>query len=293
MAEDADLDISRISGSGPNGRIVKKDVQRAIEAGSAAPAKAEKPAAKAASPAAAAPVPTTELKARTIKVSGMRKTIAKRLVESKTSIPHFTVTVEIDMQPLMALRKTLNDQLETQGVKLSVNDFVVRATALALVQHSTLNSTWTGDSIEVKGTVNMGIAVALPEERGGGLVVPVIRDSHAKGLRSISLETKKLAKKAREAGLSPDEMADGTFTISNLGMLGVQHFEAIINPSQVGILAVGAALEKPVVKNGEILPGLIMTATLSADHRVVDGAMGAEFLQTFKTMIENPAVLLV
>lgn len=294
MAEDAGLDLSGISGSGPNGRIVKKDVQKAIEGGSAAPAasKSDKPASSSA-PAAPAPVPTTELKARSVKVSGMRKTIAKRLVESKTSIPHFTVTVEIEMKPLMALRKTLNEQLETQGVKLSVNDFIVRGSALALVQHPHLNSQWTGDSIEIQGSVNMGIAVALPEERGGGLVVPVIRDAHVKGLRSISLETKNLAKKAKGSGLSPDEMADGTFTISNLGMMGVEHFEAIINPPQVGILAIGAALEKPVVKDGEIVPGLIMTATLSADHRVVDGAMGAEFLQTFKTMIENPAVLLV
>ncbi len=294
MAEDAGLDISQISGSGPQGRIVKKDVQKAIEqGGTASPAPAAEAKQPAPSAPAPAPVPTTELKARSIKVSGMRKTIAKRLLESKTTIPHFTCTVEIDMQPLMALRKTLNEQLESQGVKLSVNDFVVRGAALSLVQHSTLNSSWTGDSIEVHGSVNMGVAVALPEERGGGLVVPVIRDAHVKGLRSISLETKKLAKKAREAGLTTDEMAEGTFTISNLGMLGVEHFEAIINPPQVGILAVGAAIEKPIVKNGEIVPGLIMTATLSADHRVVDGAMGAEYLQSFKQMLENPAVLLV
>ena len=223
----------------------------------------------------------------------MRKTIAKRLVESKSTIPHFTVTITTDMEPLLALRATLNQQLESQGVKLSVNDFIVRAASLGLVMHPLLNSSWTGEAVKVAGSVNMGIAVALPQERGGGLVVPVIRDAQNKGLRQISAETRALARKAREKGLSPEEMAGGTFTISNLGMLGVDHFEAIINPPQAAILAVGAAITKPVVRDGALAIGTEMTMTISADHRVVDGAMAAEYLQTVRKMLEGPAALLV
>jgi pyruvate dehydrogenase E2 component (dihydrolipoamide acetyltransferase) len=215
------------------------------------------------------------------------------LVQSKTSVPHFTVSLAIDMDPLIELRKTLNSQLESQGVKLSVGDFITRAAALACVQHPAVNSSWNESTIEQHGTVNVGVAVALPEERGGGLIVPVLRDVQQRGLRWISEETKRLAKKARDQGLSQQEMEGGTFTISNLGMFGVDHFEAIINPPQAAILAVGAAIEKPVVKQGQITIGHEMTATLSGDHRVVDGAIGAAYLQTLKQMLENPAGLLV
>jgi pyruvate dehydrogenase E2 component (dihydrolipoamide acetyltransferase) len=223
----------------------------------------------------------------------MRKTIAKRLLESKTTIPHFTVTLSVNMDPLMTLRQTLNAQLESQGVKLSVNDFVVRASALALLQHPAVNSSWTEGGIQQHGTVNIGVAVALPEDKGGGLVVPVLFDAQNKGLRSISSETRALAQKARETGLSPEQMSNGTFTISNLGMMGVEHFEAIINPPQAAILAVGAALQKPVVRDSQIVIGQEMSLTLSGDHRVIDGAVGATFLNTLKTLLENPAVLLV
>jgi len=301
MAEEHGLDLTQVRGSGPSGRIIKADIQRALEQGegeavaetgpAGAPTPAEGPSPQA---APAAPQPAgQELEAKSIKLSNMRKTIAKRLVQSKTTIPHFTVSLAIDMDPLLELRKTVNSQLEPQGVKLSVGDFITRAAALGCVQHPAVNSSWNESTIEQHGTVNVGVAVALPEERGGGLIVPVLRDVQNRGLRWISQETKRLAKKAREQGLSQEEMDGGTFTISNLGMFGVDHFEAIINPPQAAILAVGAANEKPVVKHGQITVGHEMIATLSGDHRVVDGAIGAAYLQTLKQMLENPASLLV
>ncbi|MFP4144346.1 MAG: pyruvate dehydrogenase complex dihydrolipoamide acetyltransferase [Phycisphaeraceae bacterium] len=297
IAEENGLDLTQIEGSGPSGRIIKRDVLGALEGKTGAPPAAAAPPqaqAQAAAPAPApAPAPVSGLEAKSIQLSSMRKTIARRLVESKTTVPHFTVTVAIDMDPVINLRKQINQQLEPQGVKLSVGDFITRAAALACMEHPLVNSSWNENTIEQHGTVNVGIAVALPEERGGGLVVPVIRDVQSRGLRAISEETRRLATKAREQGLTAEEMENGTFTISNLGMYGVEHFEAIINPPQAAILAVGAAIEKPVVKDGEIVVGREMNATLSADHRVVDGAMGAEYLQTFKRLLETPAGLLV
>ncbi len=304
IAEEHDLDLSHIQGSGPDGRIIKRDVLEAVEGGTTSapatrdttPDKPVKPieAARGTSQGEARLTKTPgPLESKTHSLTGMRKTIARRLVESKTTIPHFQTTMSIDMDELMGLRTTLNKQLEKQGVKLSVNDFIVRAAALACVEHPIVNSSWAGDSIQQHGTVNIGIAVALPAGKGGGLVVPVIRDAHERGLRSISDRTRQLAKKAREAGLSTDEMSDGTFTISNLGMFGVSQFNAIINPPQAAILAVGAAIEQPVVRNGTIEVGHVMNATLSADHRVIDGAIAAEYLVSFKRLIENPATLLV
>jgi len=233
------------------------------------------------------------LESKLVPITNMRKTIAKRLVESKQTIPHFTVTMSVDLQPLTALRGTINKQLEAQGVKLSVNDFIVRATAVALTQHPVVNSSWTSEGIQYHGEVNIGVAVALPEEKGGGLVVPTLRNADAISLRTISIDTKKLAKKARETGLSVSEMSDGTFTISNLGMFGVEHFEAIINPPQAAILAIGAGIEKPVVRDGKIVIGQEMSLTLSADHRVIDGATAAQFLVALKGLIESPASMLV
>jgi pyruvate dehydrogenase E2 component (dihydrolipoamide acetyltransferase) len=301
LAEEHGVDLARVQGTGPDGRIIKRDVLAVADrSGGAKPAPAAKPAAKPAPAAPAAkpaspptPPPQPKLQSQLVKVSNMRKTIAKRLLESKTTIPHFTVTLSVNMDPLMTLRQTLNAQLESQGVKLSVNDFVVRASALALLQHPAVNSSWTEGGIQQHGTVNIGVAVALPEDKGGGLVVPVLFDAQNKGLRSISSETRALAQKARETGLSPEQMSNGTFTISNLGMMGVEHFEAIINPPQAAILAVGAALQKPVVRDSQIVIGQEMSLTLSGDHRVIDGAVGATFLNTLKTLLENPAVLLV
>ena len=301
LAQEHGIDLASLEGSGPDGRIIKRDVL-AAQAGS-------RPDQTAAAPPTIpdAPRATTtslmesaqSLEAKTIPISNMRRTIARRLVESKTTIPHFTTTMSIDMDPLLGLRSTLNEQLAASAgegqavVKLSVNDFIVRASAMALIRHPEVNSTWGDEGIRQHGAVNVGVAVALPQERGGGLVVPTIRHAHLKGLRQISSETRTLAKKARDQGLTVEEMSDGTFTVSNLGMYGVDHFEAIINPPQAAILAVGAAIEKPVARDGQVSISPVMAATLSADHRVVDGATAAQWLATLRQLLENPAVLLV
>ncbi len=303
LADDHQVDVRNIQGSGPSGRIIKRDVMNAIESGEETRASVP-PAAKRKSPgdvahpivpAAAqdeesAPGPLEET---SIKLSNMRQTIAKRLVESKTTIPHYQVTLTFNMDPLLELRKTLNQQLEPQGVKLSVNDFLVRACAIAMHRHHEVNASWGEDHIKVHGEVNVGIAISLPASRGGGLVVGVIRNADQAGLRGISAETRRLAEKARTKGLSTEEMSDSTFTISNLGMYGVEHFTAIINPPNSAILAVGAAIQKPVVRDGALAVGHEMQATLSLDHRVIDGAMAAEYLRTLKQIIENPASVLV
>ncbi|MCK6475914.1 MAG: 2-oxo acid dehydrogenase subunit E2, partial [Phycisphaerales bacterium] len=230
-------------------------------------------------------------------LSNMRRTIARRLVESKTTVPHYQVTVEVHMDALMSLRGQLNEQLSSQGVKLSVNDFLVRACALAMHQHPYVNSRWVEKgndvAIELIADVNVGVAIALDEERGGGLVVATIRSADQIGLRQISAQSKQLSEKARTRGLTIEEMSDSTFTISNLGMFGVDHFTAIINPPNVAILAVGAAIQKPVVRNGELAVGHVMSMTMSSDHRVVDGAMAAAYLNTVKSLLEKPATLLV
>jgi len=292
MAQEHGVDLTKLTGSGPAGRIIKRDVLAATgqQVNSVPVAGALSQPVVVEAPSLA---PPAGLESKTITLSNMRKTIARRLVESKTTIPHFTVTVAINMDPLISLRASLNPHLKSQGVKLSVNDFIVRGSAVSLVEHPMVNSSWSDQGIQQHGAVNVGVAIALPLEKGGGLVVATIRDAPGKTLRQISAETRVLAKKAREQGLSLEEMSDGTFTISNLGMFGVEHFEAIINPPQVAILAVGGAIEKPVVRDGQIVVGHEMTATLSADHRVIDGAMAAQYLQTFKGILENPAVLLV
>jgi pyruvate dehydrogenase E2 component (dihydrolipoamide acetyltransferase) len=201
--------------------------------------------------------------------------------------------MRFNMDPLLELRKMLNAQLEPQGVKLSVNDFIVRSCALAMAQHPFFNASWAGDRIVIHGEVNVGVAVSLPAERGGGLVVAVIRNADQKGLRQISLDTRALAEKARTRGLGPEDMTGATFTISNLGMYGVDNFTAIINPPNSAIMACGAAVERPVVRNSQLCVGTEMDATLSLDHRVIDGAMAAEYLTTVRHNLENPATLLV
>ena len=296
IAGEHNVDLSGIDGTGPSGRIVKKDVEQAIQSGGAMESGGV--AARAPSrPQPELPPIGAALQDNTVALSNMRGTIAKRLVESKQSIPHYQVTVEADMDALLDLREQLNEQLSAQGVKLTVNDFLVRACALAMHQHPFVNSSWDGSknppSIRQHGEVNIGVAVALPEERGGGLVVPVLRNTDRMGLRTISGETRRLAKKAREKGLSVEDMDGSTFTISNLGMFGVSHFTAIINPPNACILAVGAAREIPVVRDGQLMIGSVMSMTMSSDHRIVDGAMAAQYLNTVKGMLEAPATLLV
>ncbi|QYK49250.1 MAG: 2-oxo acid dehydrogenase subunit E2 [Phycisphaeraceae bacterium] len=311
IANEGGIDLASIQGTGPSGRIVRKDVEAAMASGGTArgdtalqsgdgSAALESRATRSGTdkpPVPMLPPTGSTLAAKVVPLSNMRRTISTRLVQSKTTIPHYQVTVEADMDALMALREQLNDQLSSQGVKLTVNDFLVRACALAMHQHPFVNSRWAEKgneaSVEIIGQVNVGVAIALPEERGGGLVVATLRNADQIGLRQISQQTKALSSKAREKGLTIEEMSDATFTISNLGMFGVDHFTAIINPPNVAILAVGAAIKKPVVKNDQVVAGWVMSMTMSSDHRIVDGAMAAQYLNTVKGYLEKPATLLV
>jgi pyruvate dehydrogenase E2 component (dihydrolipoyllysine-residue acetyltransferase) len=301
IAQEHNIPIGSITGSGPSGRIVKKDVEMLIQNGSASAAAPVTTSNAAPMPMPSAlPAPGAALEARNVPLNTMREVIAKRLVESKTTIPHYQVTMSARMDSLMALREELNGQLSTQGVKLSVNDFLVRACAIAMHQHPFINSSWNpqGPSIDLHGHVNIGVAVSLPEEKGGGLVVATIPNADQIGLRQISAETKRLASKARDKGLSPQELSGSTFTISNLGMFGVDHFTAIVNPPNAAILAVGRAIEKPFVEydetgEPELVVGHEMSMTISSDHRIIDGAMAAAYLKTVKELLESPASLLV
>ncbi len=269
IAQENSIDLRSIAGSGPQGRIVKADVQSMI---------GKSPSILKRS---FAPKKTEE-----IPLSMMRKTIAKRLLESKTTIPHFYLTVEINMKRAIDFRTSLN---EVTGTKISYNDIVVKAVALALRENPKANSSFAGDKIILHGRIDVSVAVAVDE----GLITPVIRNTDMKSLAEISAETKELAKRAREGKLKPEEFTNGTFTVSNLGMYDVENFAAIINPPEGAILAVGSIVEKPVVENGQIVVGHTMKVTLSCDHRVVDGAVGAQFLQSFKKILENPIVLVL
>ena len=301
MAKEAGLSIAELSGSGDGGRIVRRDVEAAIEqqkgapkpaAPPAAPAPAAAPAAPAASPAKEAPqVPAfafapgqANYEEKTI--SQMRKTIARRLSESKFTAPHFYLTIEIDMARAIQVRQRLN---EVSPVKISFNDLVVKAAAAALRLHPAVNSSWLGDKIRTNKDVHIGVAVAVED----GLLVPVINYTDMKSLSQINTEVRALADLAKQRKLQPEQMQGNTFTISNLGMFGIEEFTAIINMPDSCILAVGAIIEKPIVKDGQIAVGNMMKVTLSCDHRVVDGATGAQFLQTFKGILEDPLRLLV
>lgn len=297
MAKEANIDLSTISGSGDNGRIVKRDVEAAMAEQSAAPAAAPSPAPASAPAAPAAEKPAAPAVTpfaytgggdnfEDVPLSQMRKVIARRLGESKFSAPHFYLTVEIDMTKAIALRKRINEVAPT---KISFNDLVIKACAAALRQHPAINSSWLDDRIRINKDVNIGVAVAVPE----GLLVPVVRYADIKTLSQINTEVKTLAGKAKDRKLQPDEMQGNTFTISNLGMFGIEEFTAIINPPDACILAVGGIIEKPVVKDGEIVVGNQMKVTLSCDHRVVDGATGAQFLNTVKEILQDPIRLMV
>ncbi|MDE3058413.1 MAG: pyruvate dehydrogenase complex dihydrolipoamide acetyltransferase [Bacteroidota bacterium] len=268
IAQEKNINVSTLAGSGPMGRIIKRDVEEVLSHG-----------ATAFVPRHAANVSTQQFP-----VSMMRKTIAKRLVESKTTAPHFYVTSEVDMKRVIEFRSALN---ATGEVKISYNDIIVKAAAYALRKNPNVNASWMGETITQHGEIRIGIAVALDD----GLITPVIRDVDAKGLAQISAEAKDLASRAHERKLKPEEYSGGTFTVSNLGMFDVENFAAIINPPEAGILAVGSITEEPVVENGAIVIGNRMKMTLSCDHRVIDGAVGAQFMSDLKKILENPAVL--
>ncbi|MDI1337571.1 MAG: pyruvate dehydrogenase complex dihydrolipoamide acetyltransferase [Lacunisphaera sp.] len=289
IAANEKVDTSRLTGTGPHGRIVKADVLAAA----ANPALLKSAAARlspqasglGASLLARGPIQQD----RTVPASNMRAVIAKRLLEAKTQIPHFYLEIEVDAEPLLAVRAQLNAALEQEGVKLSVNDFVLKASAEALRRVPGVNASWVGTGIQYHGAAHVSFAVAIED----GLITPVIRDTHTKSLFAISAEAKPLGKRAKEKKLKPDEFTGGTFCVSNLGMMGITKFSAIINPPNAAILAVGTTVTKPVVKNGAISVGQTMVLTLSCDHRVVDGALGAQFLAALKDLLEKPALLLI
>ena len=276
LAQEADMRIENIPGSGPGGRIIKEDVEKYIASGGAQ-----------AVSASTSQVITLDNNVQygDTPVTQMRKVIARRLGESKFTAPHFYLTVEIDMDRAIDARK----DLKAREIRVSFNDFVVKACAMALKKHPAINSSWMGDTIRVHQDVNIGVAVAVPD----GLLVPVINNADQKSMTYINQEVRALAGKAKDKKLQPDEMSGNTFTISNLGMFGIEEFTAIINSPDSCILAVGSIIQKPVVKDGAIVVGNMMKVTLSCDHRVVDGATGAQFLQTLKGMLENPVMMLV
>ena len=289
IATDQQIDTSRITGSGPHGRIVKADVLAAAANPLPAVAKPTAGQIPAAQQVGAGFRTGAIQEDRTVPASSMRVVIAKRLLEAKTQIPHFYLEIELDAEPLIALRAQLNTAFEKEGVKLSVNDFILKASAEALRRVPGVNASWTGTGIQYHGAAHVSFAVAIED----GLITPVIRDTHAKSVFQVSAEAKPLGKRAKEKKLKPDEFTGGTFCVSNLGMMGIPRFSAIINPPNAAILAVGTTVTKPVVKNGQLAIGQTMTLTLSCDHRVVDGALGAQFLAALKDLLEKPALLLV
>ncbi len=275
LAREHDLDLRAIDGSGPGGRVIKRDVDEALSRPRAA--------------AAPAPARGERQPPRVQKLSSMRKTIARRLTESKQTVPHFYLTIDLDVGPLMAARKQINAELAEHGEKASVNDLIIKAAAVALRRVPDANASFMGDSIHYHQVVDVSVAVSVPD----GLVTPVVRDADLKSIREISAEVRELAGRARDKKLAPDEMMNGTFSVSNLGMYGIEEFAAVINPPEGCILAVGTLREEPVVKGGQIVPGQRMRVTLSCDHRVVDGALGAQWLAAFKKIIEQPILMLV
>ncbi|MFM2041237.1 MAG: hypothetical protein RLZZ493_1826 [Bacteroidota bacterium] len=272
LAEEKGVDLAFIAGTGEGGRITKRDVDHYVPYN--APARTATPV-------------TVGVESFTDEpISQMRKTIARRLAESKFTAPHFYLTISIDMDNAIAARKSMNNE---EGVKVSFNDMVVKAVAMALRKHPTVNSSWLGDVIRTNHHVNIGVAVAVED----GLLVPVVRFADNKGLMEIGNEVRTFAQKAKDKKLQPADWEGNTFTISNLGMFGIEQFTAIVNPPDSCIMAVGGISQVPVVKNGQVVPGNVMKVTLSCDHRVVDGASGSSFLQTFKQYMENPVTMLV
>ncbi|MGD9294936.1 MAG: pyruvate dehydrogenase complex dihydrolipoamide acetyltransferase [Roseobacter sp.] len=297
IAADKGIDLAGVKGSGPHGRIVKADVE-GLSASDSPKTAATPPRAEAAAPKAAAPAgPSAEAVMamyagrdfEEVKLDGMRKTIAARLTEAKQSIPHFYLRRDIELDALLTFRGELNKQLENRGVKLSVNDFIIKACALALQAVPDANAVWAGDRMLKLKPSDVAVAVAID----GGLFTPVLKDAEMKSLSALSAEMKDLATRARDRKLAPHEYQGGSFAISNLGMFGIDNFDAVINPPHGAILAVGAGVKKPVVgKDGELTVATVMSVTLSVDHRVIDGALGAQLLQSIKENLENPMTML-
>ena len=285
MAKQAGLDLGALDGSGPHGRIIKRDVEAALESGGGMKAASDDTSERA--PAASTPAPAGDREFEEIKVSNMRRVIAERLQEAKQTIPHFYLTVDCEIDKLLAMRKDLNGR--SDAYKISVNDFVIRALALALRKVPDANAEWAGKSIRKYKAADVAVAVAIE----GGLITPVVRDADQKGLAAISNEMKELAQRARDGKLAPEEYQGGTFSISNLGMYGIKQFDAVINPPQAGILAIGTGEQRPVVHDGALDIATVMSVTLSCDHRVVDGAIGADLLTAFKGFIEDPLTMLL
>ncbi|MGP9805831.1 pyruvate dehydrogenase complex dihydrolipoamide acetyltransferase [Paracoccus sp. NSM] len=297
IAADKGLDLSQIKGSGPRGRIVKADVEDAKPG--AAPAPAAAPAAAQAAPAPAAQAPKApsadavlkmyaDRETTEVALDGMRRTIAARLGEAKQTIPHFYLRRSAKLDELMEFRGTLNKKLEARGVKLSVNDFIIKACALALQEVPDANAVWAGDRILKLKPSDVAVAVAIE----GGLFTPVLKDAESKSLSALSAEMKDLAQRAKSKKLAPHEYQGGSFAISNLGMFGIENFDAVINPPHGAILAVGAGIQTPVVENGQVVIRNVMSMTLSVDHRVIDGALGAQLLDAIVKHLENPVAML-
>jgi pyruvate dehydrogenase E2 component (dihydrolipoamide acetyltransferase) len=301
LARENDLDLSRIEGSGPQGRIVERDVRAAMESGEAQMADGqaeEAPAAEEQEDGAAQavfqppelPAPTQAPGTEVLAPSRMQRVVGERMTQAKQQIPHFYATVEVKMDEAMALRAELNEKLAEQEIKLSVNDLVMKASAVALKDFPKVNALYTSEGIELHEQVDMAMAVALED----GLITPVIKDCARKGLATISQESKDLAKRARDGDLTPDEYQGGTITVSNMGMFGVESFTAIINPPQAAIIAVSSITKRPTYdENDEVVPASFMKLTLSADHRVTNGADGALYMAAVKRLLENPMMLLV
>lgn len=295
LASAAGLDLKSIKGTGPHGRVIKSDVEAAKSGAPAA--KAAPTAAAGAAPAAAEPRKALSLEQMGIPagsydlvpLDGMRKTIARRLTDSFRDVPHFPLQIDLEIDALLAARAKINGLLEKQGVKVSVNDIVIKAAAVALKQVPEANASYTPEGIAMHHHADIAVAVAID----GGLITPIIRKAETKGLAQISAEMKDLAQRAKDKKLKPEEFQGGTFSISNLGMFGIKSFSSIINEPQGAIMSVGAGEQRPVVKNGELKVATVMTVTLTCDHRVVDGAVGAKFLAAFKPLIEEPLTLIV
>ncbi len=286
LAAEAGLDLASIPGSGPHGRVVKADIEQAKASGAVATAPDKATAQPSGKSDARALADQLGMAFEAVPHSGVRKTIARRLLEASQGAPEFFLTIDCEIDRLLAARKRLNADPDT---KISVNDFIIKACALALKRHPQVNAAWSDEAVLTFSDIDISMAVATPN----GLITPIIKQADAKGLAAIAEEARELAARARDGKLKPEEYQGGTFSVSNLGMFGIKHFTSILNPPQACILAVGAGEQRAIVQDGQIGVATVMTVTLTCDHRVVDGAVGAQFLQTFKRFIEDPVTMLV